>query len=163
MPKSVKDRILAERGLVKASRHNPKHNTFSRFVYAPSFPSSSKTPMMKYLESKYHIAIEQVLVSGSLSVIAKALGNEVDVTTISRWIKRFHLRYSATNLPNCSACNHSTTVCQGGVCAILMSLELYGLVLLKRSQMLEKELLNEGNQDSPATAPTVSQQPIRKD
>jgi hypothetical protein len=91
---------------------------------------------MKYLEQKYRINIEDVLVSGSLSVVAKKLGNEVDVTTLSKWVKRFKLRYTEDNLPDCLGCRHHHPACDIGICDILMNLELYDLALLKRKELL---------------------------
>lgn len=93
----VARRILQERGLTKVTERRARHfrEQFGRFVPIPkpTVAGKKKTPLMKYLEQKYNTSIEEVLVSGSLSVTARRLGNEVDVTTISRWIKRFDLRY----------------------------------------------------------------------
>lgn len=149
---NLKDRILKERGLVKVKERKPGHqrDTFGKFAPAPKAVISGKrkTPLMKYLEQKYNVALEEILVSGSLSIIAKRLGGEVDVTTISRWIKRFNLRYSEDNLPDCTNCRHRGPACEGGVCLILMESEQWDLVLLKKEVML-----NEGNQN-PTTAVT---------
>ena len=135
----LRDRILKERGLVKVKQHKAgkQRDSFGKFapLPRPTMAGRSKTALMKYLEQKYHLAIEEVLVSGSLSIVAKRLGNEVDVTTISKWIKRFKLRYSANNLPDCDGCRHGGMACEGGVCLILMELGLYELVMLKKELM----------------------------
>ncbi|KKK55867.1 hypothetical protein LCGC14_3070220, partial [marine sediment metagenome] len=99
-----------------------------------------KTPLMQLLEHKYGYAIEDVLVSGSLSVVAKQLGNEVDTSTLSKWIKKLKLRYNADNLPDCKDCRQYGLACEQGVCYVLINLELYELVPIKR-----KEMLNEGS------------------
>ena len=141
-------RILQERGLLKVKERKPgKHrDSFGKFVPIPRpvVGGKSKTALMKYLEEKYHVAMEEVLLSGSLSIVAKKLGNEVDVTTLSRWIKRMSLRYTEKNLPDCKDCNHWTLACNGGVCSILMQMELYDLMFLKRRELLEGKNANQG-------------------
>lgn len=131
-----KERILKERGLME---HRPSRKTVKRLrpTIKVSIPAIPKTPLMRYLEEKYHCKIEDVLVSGSLSVVTKKLGNEVDATTISRWIKRFKLRYSADNLPQCQGCREYGLACQTGVCYILLNLGLYELVPIKQKQVME--------------------------
>ena len=141
MPKEylAKDRILAERGLVK-SRPNSKRNRVFTPIIKPTYDGHRKTPLMRYLEQKYKQPIEEIIVSGSLSVVAKKLGSEVDVTTISKWIKRFKLRYNESNLPSCMDCKLEGPACSGGICYILLNLGLYDLIGSKK-----KEVLNEGN------------------
>ena len=133
-------RILQERGLLKVKERKPgRHrDSFGKFapIPRPIVGGKSKTALMKYLEQKYHVAIEEVLLTGSLSIVAKKLGNEVDVTTLSRWIGRFKLRYTPDNLPNCEDCPYWEISCQGGVCGILMKLEEWDLMLIKRQQLL---------------------------
>lgn len=136
----LKGRILQERGLVKVKKHKPgaKRDKFGKFLPLPK-PSAKKlrkTPMMKYLEHKYHVVIEEALTSGSLSIVAKQFGGEVDVSTISRWIKRFGLRYTPDNLPSCDDCQHWNMACNGGVCSILMQREEYDLMFVKRKELL---------------------------
>ena len=137
MGSKLQQRILKERGLIKVSKHKPQRNTFAKFAPAPriTVAGKSKTPLMRYLEQKYHVAMEEVLVSGSLSVVAKGFGNEVDVSTISRWISRFKLRYSETNLPDCNGCRHWEIACEGGICHVLMELEEWDLVWIKRQEI----------------------------
>jgi len=136
-------RILQERGLIKVKERKPgKHrDSFGKFVPIPRpiVGGKSKTALMKYLEQKYNVAMEEVLLSGSLSIVAKKLGNEVDVTTLSRWIGRFKLRYTPNNLPNCNLCNQWTLACEGGVCSILMQMELWDLVFIKRQEILKQK------------------------
>ena len=133
-------RILQERGLVKVKKRKPgKHrNSFGKFapIPRPLVGGQPKTPLMRYLEQKYHLAMEEVLVSGSLSIVAKKLGNEVDVTTLSKWIKKMKLRYTPDNLPNCEDCQHWELACNGGICSILMQLEEWDLVFVKRQELL---------------------------
>jgi len=95
---------------------------------------------MKYLEQKYHVVMEEALTSGSLSIVAKQFGGEVDVSTISRWIKRFGLRYTTDNLPSCDGCIHGTMACNSGVCSILMQREEYDLMMIKREQLLKGDI-----------------------
>ena len=135
---SIKQRILKERGLVRVDKRNKHRNSFGGLRLAPKaiIAGKRKTPLMRYLEQKYGMAIEEMLVSGSLSVVAKKLGNEVDVSTLSRWITRFKLRYTEKNLPVCEGCTHADPSCEVGVCNILMKLEEWDLMLLKREQIL---------------------------
>ena len=121
-----KERIMKERGLVSTQTAPNKSRRFTPRIL-PDY-SVPKTTLMKYLENKYGIRIEEVLVSGSLSMVAKKLGDEVDVTTISKWIKKFKLRYTATNLPNCTTCRQYGPACEGGICLVLIKLELYELI-----------------------------------
>jgi len=92
---------------------------------------------MRYLELVHGEPIERMLLSGSLSVVAKRLDNEVDVSTLSKWIKKLRLRYTADNLPQCDGCSKFGPACTSGVCYILIELELYGLLQLKRKEMME--------------------------
>ena len=128
----IKKRILKERGLVRVDKHNKHRSSFDGLRSAPQVDTTgkSKTPMMRYLEQKYHVDIKNALISGSLSVVAKKFGNEVDVSTLSRWITRFKLRYSASNLPVCKDCPNTDPSCELGVCNILMSLEQWDLMLV---------------------------------
>ena len=139
---TTKERILKERGLTINKPHKTARHKFHPAIKAP-VSAIRKTPLMRYLEEKYKCKIEEVLVSGSLNVVANQLGNEVDKTTVSKWIKKFRLRYTADNLPNCDGCKQYGPACESGVCYVLMALELYELVPIKR-----KEMFDEGN---PAT------------
>lgn len=132
---SPKERILKERGLLE---HQPAPKKHKRIVPAIEVTVSgiSKTPLMRYLEQKYKQPIERMLVSGSLSVVAKRLGNEVDTSTLSRWIKRFKLRYTTSNLPQCEGCKQYGLACQEGICYVLINLELYELVPIKKEEVL---------------------------
>ena len=135
--KDMQAKVLANRGLTltKRKRHCHPRMTSSR----PLPPSHKKTPLMKYLEEKYGKgqSIWEILISGSLSVVAKALGDEVDVTTISKWLKKYKLKYTATNLPDCNICNrYSTTHCDQGVCKLLIDMEEWNLVILKKQALL---------------------------
>ena len=136
---SIKQRILKERGLVRVDKRNTKRHSFDGHRPVPNvvIDRKRKTPLMLYLEEKYHVLIETALVSGSLSVVAKKFGDEVDMSTISRWITRFKLRYTANNLPICEGCTHANMACNGGVCAILMELEEWDLMMVKRDQLLD--------------------------
>jgi len=132
-----RERILKERGLLEKQPAPRKHKRLQPAIKV-SIPDIPKTPLMRYLEQRYGKPIEDVLVSGSLSVVAKQLGGEVDTSTLSRWIKRFKLRYTKDNLPNCEGCEQYGLACQQGVCYVLLNLELYELVPIK-----QKEVLNE--------------------
>ena len=142
----ARERILKERGLLECTPtiRKPKRLQPAVKVTILDIP---KTPLMRYLEEKYRCKIEDVLVSGSLSVVAKRLGNEVDASTLSRWIKRFKLRYGVDNLPQCEGCKQYGLACQEGICYVLIGLELYDLIPVK-----QKEVLNEGSQNPDATA-----------
>ena len=138
MKPTIKERILKERGLTE-HRTAPRKHKRLRLSIEQSISVKSKTPLMRYLEQKYGRPIDELLMSGSLSVVAKRLGNEVDTTTLSKWIKRFKLRYSEDNLPNCEGCKHYGIACSVGICYVLVNQELWELVELKK-----KEVLNNG-------------------
>jgi len=133
-PNDLKKAILAQSGLVQVQPVIGQHKKIRMMVYPKA--GLNKTPLMKYLERKYSVSISDVLMSGSLSVVARSLGNEVDITTISKWIKRFKLRYTKDNLPVCMNCNYHQPACDSGVCTILVNLELWNLVLLKKDEVL---------------------------
>lgn len=132
---TAKERILKERGIAPTRPAKGKHRRFVPEIKA-TYSGKSKTPLMRYLEQKYGQAIEEVLLSGSLTVVAKKLGNEVDVTTLCKWIKRFNLRYHADNLPNCEDCKQYGLACQSGICYVLLGLELWELVPIKKEEVL---------------------------
>ena len=141
----IRKRILDNRGLTSIQPSARKHKRLK-----PSHLTSLdhlKTPKMRYLELKYKAPIEQMLLSGSLSVVVKNLGNEIDTSTASKWIKKLNLRYSADNLPNCEGCLHYRPSCDYGICVLLIELELWELVELKKQTMtgelmeLEKQKL----------------------
>ena len=131
---SPRDKILQERGLT-ITQPAPRK---SRKLVPRVVPNLtlSKTALMKYLESKYGTPIETILLSGSLSIVARKLGNEVDETTLSKWIKRFKLRYTKDNLPNCNGCRREGPACQSGICYVLMGLELYDLVPIMKGHLM---------------------------
>lgn len=138
-PLTAKERILKERGLTQRRPAPKKHKRLQPSIKV-TVPGESKTPLMRLLEARYGKPIEDMLVSGSLSVVAKQLGNEVDTSTLSRWIKRFKLRYSAGNLPSCEGCKQFGLACQMGVCYVLISLELYELVPLKKEEVSNEKV-----------------------
>ena len=133
---SPKEKILQERGLV-LTKPRGKYWYKPRPVVDDTKP---KTALMKYLEQKYKVDIVDVLLTNSLSKAAKRLGGEVDTSTLSKWIKRLRLRYTKDNLPECKGCKHRGVACDGGICYVLISLELWDLVPIKK-----EELLGEGN------------------
>lgn len=46
-----------------------------------------KSPLMRYLEAKYKVKLEEVIFKGSLLDVRKYFNWEVDRSTISRWRK----------------------------------------------------------------------------
>lgn len=133
---SPKERILKERGMLQR-QPAPKRHKILQPAIKVTVAATSKTPLMRYLETKYGKAIEDMLVSGSLSIVAKQLGGEVDTSTLSRWIKRFKLRYSEGNLPSCTDCKQYGLACEQGACYVLINLELYDLLPIKREEVLK--------------------------
>ena len=135
-PNQIRQQLLFEKGLTSF-----KPTTKHRAKLSPAMPPVNgklKTPLMRYLELVHGEPIEQMLMSGSLSVVAKKLDNEVDTSTLSKWIKRLKLRYSEDNLPQCEGCRRYGSACDNGICYILIELELYGLLQLKRKEMLDE-------------------------
>ena len=63
----------------------------------------------------------------------------VDRSTISRWIKRFGLKYSKDNLPSCEDCPHYGPACDSGICYVLIEQGLYDLIEVKKEEMLSEQ------------------------
>ena len=135
-PTQIRQQLLKEKGLTSFKPERVKHSKLKP-VPMPTTDPRLKTPMMRYLELVHGEPIERMLLSGSLSVVAKKLDNEVDTSTLSKWIKKLKLRYTNTNLPQCDGCSRYGSACDGGVCYILIELELYDLLMLKRKEMTE--------------------------
>lgn len=130
--KSIKDKILEERGLIEhqTTKHTPK-----RLARIPPSPLDSlKTPLMKYLELRHGKPIQDMLMAGSLSQVAKKL--DVDGSTVSKWIKHLKLRYGVNNLPTCIGCKFKQLTCELGICRILVEDERWDLVELKRQELV---------------------------
>jgi len=131
--KSIKDRILEERGLIE---HQTTKHAAKRLARIPPSPLDSlKTPMMRYLELKHGKPIQDMVMAGSLSQVAKKLG--VDSSTVSKWIKHLKLRFDDGNLPNCIGCEFERPACCLGICYILVQDKQWDLVELKRQQLVE--------------------------
>ena len=133
-PKFIKQRLLHQRGMASTLGTVATH-------YLVNVPVSNvkKTPLMRLLEIKYGHgnSIQEILLSGSLSFVAKRLGNEVDVTTLSKWIKLFKLRFTKDNLPICKGCLHyQSAKCEVGICVLLTQMEEWDLVIEKRKEIL---------------------------
>ncbi len=133
-PTSIRTKAMKEMGIT-SFKPEPKKQRRLRPIPQPIINSKLKTPLMRYLELVHGDAIENILLSGSLSVVAKKLDNEVDVTTISKWIKRLKLRYTKDNLPQCGGCRRYGPACEGGICYILIELELYNLLDIKKAEV----------------------------
>jgi len=135
MTKSLKQKVLEERGLIE---HKPAKGKHKRLVTIP--PSNLdylKTPQMKYLELVHKKPIETLLMEGSLSIVAKKL--DIDTSTASRWIKKLKLRYDKDNLPVCEGCARFQRMCELGICAILADLDDWDLILIKQKELLGGE------------------------
>jgi len=135
-PTQIRQQLLKEKGLISFKPEHTKHAKLKP-VPMPIIDNKLKTPMMRYLELVHGEPIEQILLSGSLSVVAKKLDNEVDTSTLSKWIKKLKLRYTPDNLPKCENCARRGTACESGICYILIELELYGLLQIKKRSMME--------------------------
>ena len=135
--KEIKAKILKDRGLAvhKPAKHKQQHIVPSA---VPAAPLTGKTTMMELLELKHHKLIRELLLAGSLSVVAKKLG--VDASTVSKWKKKLKLVYTAGNLPQCDGCpqyQHHQQLCDVGLCTILYELELYDLIPLKQKELMD--------------------------
>jgi len=134
-PDKLRATVERELGIITTQHQRGKRKTVRPKPYIKPI---KKTPLMKYLEQRYNVTFPDILLTGSLSVVAHSLGDEVDTSTVSRWIKRCNLRYSEDNLPSCDGCRQYKPQCDGGVCDILLNLELYELVMVKRNEILER-------------------------
>ena len=135
-PTQIRQQLLKEKGLTSFKPKRTKHAKL-RPTPSPPIDPKHKTPMMRYLELVHGEPIERMLLAGSLSVVAKKLDNEVDVSTVSKWIKKLRLRYSEDNLPQCQGCVRYGSACESGICYILIELERYELLPLKKKEMME--------------------------
>lgn len=135
-PDNIRTKVMQELGV--SDFKQTKKQRRIRPVPRPTINQQAKTPLMRYLELVHGQPIEDILLTGSLSVVAKKLDNEVDVTTISKWIKKLKLRYSKYNLPTCEGCSHHGPACDSGVCYVLIELELFDLLLLKKAEVMNE-------------------------
>jgi transposase-like protein len=129
---NLRDKVMSEMGVITYKEQHKQKKLRPK----PHVSRVKKTPLMKYVELVEGESIEVILLSGSLSKVSERIG--VDPSTISKWIKRFKLRYSKDNLPNCTGCARVGLACQTGVCYVLIEMELYDLLELKRRTMLNE-------------------------
>ncbi len=131
-----KQRILKERGLLE---HQELPHARKHLKHRPQVPTQPHTPLMRYIALTYcgKETLEQVLLSGSLSMVAKRFDNEVDVSTISKWIKKLGLKYTVDNLPECNGCKKRVGLCDSGICMVLYQEQQWHLVPVKKQQVLE--------------------------
>ena len=141
-PNDIRQKVLKERGLT-SFKPDAKRRRHLKPVPTHTINPKLKTPMMRYIELIHGEPIERILLSGSLSVVAKHIDNVVDVSTLSKWIKKLRLRYTTDNLPRCHGCKRYGPACNIGICYILMELKLYGLVDTKKEQMIKDGILCE--------------------
>ena len=134
-PNTIRTQAMKEMGIT-SFKPEPKRQRKLRPIPQPTIDSGLKTPLMRYLELVHGESIEQLLLSGSLSVVAKKLDNEVDTSTLSKWIKRLKLRYTKDNLPQCEGCRRYGPACEGGICYLLIELELFELLDIKKREGL---------------------------
>ena len=132
---SIRTQAMKELGITSFKQSKKQRKL--KPILQPTIDSRLKTPLMRYFELVYGEPIEQILLSGSLSVVAKHLNNEVDTSTLSKWIKRLKLRYTEDNLPQCEGCRKYGPACESGVCYLLIELELYNLLEIKKEEVLE--------------------------
>lgn len=133
--KELRERIFAERGLVKSGQKGKKKRIISDPSSPVKVPPHLKTDKMRYLEVKYSKPIEQLL-TGSLSEVVRRVHDEVDFTTVSKWKKKLKLTWSVDNLPDCSKCGHHGPLCQAGWCSILGEAEKWELVMIKKKELV---------------------------
>lgn len=135
-PDNIKQQAMKELGITSFKPEPTRHRRLKPVPQQP-IDSKLKTPLMRYLELVHGGPIEQILLSGSLSVVRKKLDNEVDVSTLSKWIKRLRLRYTEDNLPCCRGCRRYGAACDSGICYVLIEMELFGLLEIKRQEVME--------------------------
>lgn len=135
-PDKIKAQVMKEYGITsfKPTPHKQKR---LKPTPQPTINNKDKTALMRYVELVHGESIETILLSGSLAVVAKRLDNEVDTSTLSKWIKRLKLRYTINNLPQCDGCPKYGGACDSGICYILIELELYDLLEVKKKDMFE--------------------------
>lgn len=134
-PNDIRRQVMKERGITTFAEKGKKRHLTK--VSVNPIPSSLKTPLMRYWELVLSEPIERILLSGSLTQVSKRMDNEVDTSTLSKWIKRLKLHYSEENLPSCSGCMVVAQSCEVGICPILMDQGLYELVMVKRREVVD--------------------------
>ncbi len=127
---SIKKQILLQHGLGR----KPK----AKYI-EPHKPNPLHTKAMAYIELRYGNGqtLEQILMSGSLNQVVHKLGNEIDRSTISKWIKQLNLRFTTDNLPKCEGCTSHEIVCEQGICPILIDRSQWNLIEVKRNEVMK--------------------------
>jgi hypothetical protein len=138
---NLRNKVLGEMKLTEY-REKKKPRKLKQTVVQTDSPAIEKSTLMRYIELVSGRTIESMLLEGSLSVIAARFSDyadrEIDPSTISRWIRKFKLRYTEDNLPSCYQCPDRGPACEGGVCYILIHHELYDLLPLKKLEMFDE-------------------------
>ena len=133
-PNDLRKKLLAERGIVVIQTAKNIHH---KLVPATTIQLKTKTAKMMYLEIKYGKRIEDVLSGNSLRQAAKIYGNEVDFTTLSKWIDKYKIKYSESNLPACAGCKCKHPTCDAvAQCNLLVELGMYDLIDAKRRELV---------------------------
>ncbi len=129
---SIKQQILKSHGI---GRKPP-----TKYI-EPHKPNPLHTKTMAYLELRYGNGqtLEYILMSGSLNQVVHKLGDEVDRSTISKWIKQFKLRFTPDNLPSCDGCTSHEIVCEQGICPILIDRSQWNLIGMKRNEVMDNK------------------------
>jgi len=83
--KELRRRILKTHGLVPPKI--PNYYLPESAPYDESMVDFPKTPLMKYIETKYTILLKLDIYRGSINDVCSHYGWEVDRSTISRWRK----------------------------------------------------------------------------
>ena len=130
----IEDKILKQRGLI---RHKPAIDRPKRLAPAKPFKTfdDMKNKNMRYVEMKYGVRLERLLMSGSLNVISKAIGNSVNRSTLGRWRSMLQLCYDKEHLPACEHCTYQEDMCSIGACAVLVKLGRSDLLAAKKSEI----------------------------
>jgi hypothetical protein len=135
-PSTLRKKLLKDRGLTVTKPDPHKH---TKLLPSTTATIANKTAKMMYLEMKYGVSIEDTLLTGSLNFVVKTYGGEVDRSTVSKWIKKYKMRYSADNLPSCDGCKHKSPTCLHPYfkCTVLYALGMWELVKVKEASLLE--------------------------
>jgi hypothetical protein len=133
--KELREKVLKQRGLTLKTTGVHSHSRIVAHLVGPDL-DEYKTPMMKYLEQKYALRLDQLLQECSLTQACKRLGREVDTTTLSKWKLRLGITYNDEHLPACEGCLTEDDKCDFGYCSILYERGRYDLMLIKKREVL---------------------------
>ena len=133
----MQENILRSRGLVRKKEKTTKHVRLSN-----TCRDHLKTTRMRLIELQFGSTIEEILLSGTVTAVAKKYN--LDKGTVSKWIYRLCLIMDTDQLPSCADCNQAREECLSGRCWKVETFDS-GLVEVKKQQMIKEGVITIGS------------------